>query len=139
MKQLIFFIGMVLLAAACSVPGEAVKIKGQGEPENIEPDSLTYELETFDSKFDTWYSMHNKPSQYRSQSYYESWNQRYVASWNNNAANPSKSWFFEPIVGYYPNVDYGFELNHELFYYFQYVEKVLKIQIMSGGPQAPVL
>jgi len=28
------------------------------------------------------------------------------------------------------------ELNHKLFYYFQYVEHVLKIQIMSGGPHA---
>jgi len=35
-------------------------------------------------------------------------------------------------------VDYGIEINHELFYYFQYVEQVLKIQIMPGGPRAVI-
>ena len=50
--------------------------------------------------------------------------------------NPRKSSFFEPIIGYEPTVDYGFDLNHELFYYFQYVENVLKIQIMPGGSKA---
>ena len=49
--------------------------------------------------------------------------------------DPRKSSFFEPIIGYDPTVDYGFELNHKLFYYFQYVENVLKIQIMPGGPK----
>jgi len=80
--------------------------------------------------------LHNSPAMYRSQGYYESWNRQYVSAWNANAMNPRKSWFFETIVGYDPTVDYGFELNHELFYYFQYVENVLKIEIMPNSPKA---
>ena len=53
-----------------------------------------------------------------------------------NAIDSRKNSFFEPIIGYNPEVDYGFELNHKLFYYFQYVENVLKIRIMEGGPKA---
>ncbi len=80
--------------------------------------------------------LHNSPSMYRSQQYYENWNRQYVSAWNFNAMSERKNSFFEPIVGYEYNVDYGFEINHELFYYFQYVEHVLKIQIMPGGPNA---
>lgn len=108
-----------------------IKMNGEAETEN---DSIQYELQTFDGKFDTWYALNDNPSQYRSQQYYENWNRQYVIAWNQKALQPGNR-FFQPIVGFEPNVDYGFELNHKLFYYFMYVERVLRIPIMSGGPQ----
>ncbi len=135
MKKIFFGLGILLIVAACSTQKKVVETRVK--PVEVETkDSLEYDLETFDSRFETWYTLHNTPSQYRSQSYYETWNKQYVSAWNANAMNPRKSSFFEPIVGYEPNVDYGFELNHKLFYYFQYVENVLKIQIMPNGPKA---
>ena len=133
MKNLIFWLGAIVFILSCSVQKKAAKIESNNI-ETAEKDSVEYELETFDQKFETWYMLHDSPSEYRSQQYYEGWNQRYVSAWNYNATDPRKSWFFEPVVGYDPSIDYGFELNHKLFYYFQYVENVLKIQIMSGGP-----
>lgn len=135
MKKIIFWIGVILAIVACSTKRNIVEIKNK-TVEVATEDSLEYQLETFDPKFETWYILHNSPSQYRSQSYYEGWNKQYVSAWNANAMTSRKSSFFEPIVGYDPTTDYGFELNHKLFYYFQYVENVLKIQIMSGGPNA---
>ena len=73
---------------------------------------------------------------FKSQAYYENWNRQYVSAWNFNATQASKSNFFEPIVGYEPDVDYGLEINHKLFYYFQYVENVLKIEILPTAPKA---
>lgn len=133
MKKIIFWIGILLVVVACSSQKKTVKTKAK--PIEIEQkDSVEYELETFDQRFETWYTLQNSPSQYRSQSYYESWNQRYVVAWDQKAMDPLRNPFFEPIIGYQPNVDYGFELNHKLFYYFQYVEHVLKVQIMSDSP-----
>lgn len=137
MKQKIFWLGIILLIAACSTQKGLVEIKNNMAESTVE-DSLEYELETFDGRFETWYQMHNNPSTYRSQQYYENWNRQYISAWNFNALNGRKNSFFEPIVGYEFTVDYGFELNHKLFYYFQYVEQVLKIQIMPGGPKAVV-
>ena len=137
MKQKIFWLGIILLIAACSTQKGLVEIKNN-TAQNTAEDSLEYELETFDGRFETWYQMHNNPSTYRSQQYYENWNRQYISAWNYNALNRRKNSFFEPIVGYEFTVDYGFELNHKLFYYFQYVEQVLKIQIMPGGPKAVV-
>lgn len=134
-KKTIFWLGVFLVFAACSTQKNAVEIKN--EPvEIVSDDSLEYELETFDSKFESWYMLHNSPAEYHAQTYYEGWNKRYVDAWNMNAIDSRKNSFFEPIIGYNPEVDYGFELNHKLFYYFQYVENVLKIRIMEGGPKA---
>ena len=137
MNQKIFWLGIILLIAACSTQKGLVTVKSNNEGSIVE-DSLEYELVTFDGKFETWYQMHNSPSMYRSQQYYENWNRQYVSAWNYNAMSGRRNSFFETIVGYESTVDYGFELNHELFYYFQYVEQVLKIQIMPGGPQAVI-
>ena len=138
MKQFILLTGVLLFIMACSTPKGVVQIEPTDEPEAVE-DSLQYELIVFDAKFETWYAFHNNPSQYRSQRYYENWNRQYVNAWNYNSTQPGKRSFFEPIVGWEPTIDYGFELNHKLFYYFLYVERVLKIEIMPGGPRGIVL
>lgn len=135
MKKKLVYIGILLIIVACSTQKKVTE-RNHATIEVAAEDSLEYELETFDPKFETWYLLHNSPANYHSQSYYEGWNRQYVSAWNANALDFRKSSFFEPIVGYDPTIDYGFELNHKLFYYFQYVEKVLKITIMTGGPHA---
>lgn len=119
---------------ACSTQKGIINVESYDNSQ--EKDSLEYELETFDGKFETWYLLHNSPARYRSQQYYENWNRQYVSAWNYKSTGGRGSSFFEPIIGYEYNVDYGFELNHELFHYFQYLEHELKIQIMPGGPRA---
>ena len=135
MKHNLFWLGIILLMAACSTQKGLVTVKSNIAESSVE-DSLEYHLETFDGKFESWYQLHNSQSMYRSQQYYENWNRQYVSAWNFNAMSERKNSFFEPIIGYEYTVDYGFEINHELFYYFQYVEHVLKIQIMPCGPNA---
>ena len=129
--------GIVLFMISCSTPKGIVSVKNNNG-ESIVEDSLEYELETFDGGFETWYLLHNNPATYRSQQYYENWNRQYVSAWNYNAMSGHRNSFFEPIIGYDETVDYGFDLNHELFYYFQYVEHVLKIKIMQGGPETVI-
>ena len=126
--------GIILLIVACSSQKGLVKVESKSE-EGQSKDSTKYELITFDTNFDTWYSLHASQATDRSESYYAYWNQLYVAAWNENAQDPRKSSFFQTIVGYDPTIDYGFELNKKLFYYFQYVENVLKIKIMNGSPR----
>ena len=136
MRQ-IMIIAIVLIGFfACTTQRGIVKVEASSEHVAAE-DSVEYGLETFDAKFETWYVMQKSPARYRSQSYYENWNRQYVTAWNHKAMTSGNS-FFEMIVGYNPTIDYGFDLNHELFYYFMYVENVLKIQIMPGGPRSIV-
>ena len=135
MKTKIYFYILALMAAivACSGPKGVVAIEPNDEA-IAEEDSLSYELVVLDPGFESWYLLNGTPSKYRSQSYYENWNYQYVTAWNHNAMQPRRRSFFQTIHGYERGVDYGFELNHKLFYYFLYVEHVLKIPIMSHGP-----
>ncbi len=48
--------------------------------------------------------------------------------------SPEEDRSFQTIIGYEPGEDYGFELNNKLFYYFQYVEQVLRIPILDHRP-----
>ena len=133
MKQAVIFFAIVTFIWACSTHRATVKV------EKIEPvaevDSIEYGVETFDAKFETWYAMKDSQATYRTLDYYENWNQQYVNAWNYKSTQMGKNSFFSPIVGYHSNEEYGFEVNHKLFYYFQYVENVLKIEIMPGGPR----
>lgn len=133
MKKTILFIILAVVIASCSAPKNAVKIETNGN-EVVQEDSTEYELIVFDSGFESWYLLHNSPARYRSQEYYENWNHQYVNQWNYLSMHSRRRSFFEPIVGYEPGVDYGFELNHKLFYYFQYVERVLRIPILPNRP-----
>ena len=137
MKKILLILAVIIGVWACSTQKKAVKAEQQEKEEVQGKDSIEYDMETFDSRFKAWYQTHNKPTMYHSQDYYEYWNNQYVLAWNSNASDASKGSFFEPIIGYDQNTDYGLELNHKLFYYFQYVENVLKIKVLPGwGPKA---
>ena len=133
MKKLLLWIGILLFAVSCSSQKKIVEKKTK-PVEIAKNDSVQYQLLTFDQRFDNWYAMQNRPAQYRTLSFYESWNRQYIAAWNAKATDPINNPFFQPIQGYDPTVDYGFKLNHKLFYYFQYVEQVLRIPILPNGP-----
>ena len=132
MKQFLFIVVLFALVYGCNTQKSAVNVTKSDE-EAVQ-DSTEYEVETFDNRFESWYEYHDRPATYRSQEYYESWNHQYVTAWNAKCARGGRNWHFEPVVGYNPGEDYGFELNHKLFYYFMYVENVLKISILPGGP-----
>lgn len=133
MKQLFWIVILLAFVFACNTQKSVLNVTKSNE--SAATDSTEYEMETFDNKFKNWYQYYKKPSLYKSQEYYESWNRQYVSAWNAKCAHPGKNWHFEPVVGYHAGEDYGFELNHELFYYFMYVENVLNIPIIPGGPK----
>lgn len=137
MKKLFLLFTAVSFIVACSGPKGLVKIEPNGS-EAAPEDSVEYELIVMDAGFETWYTLQDSPARYRSQQYYEGWNQQYVSAWNYLATQPAEDLFFQTIVGYEPGVDYGFKLNHKLFYYFQYVEHVLGIPILSYHPEGVV-
>ncbi|MDD4799991.1 MAG: DUF6146 family protein [Proteiniphilum sp.] len=137
MKKTIYFFAVAALLAACSGPKGMVRIEPNGN--TAEEDSVAYELIVFDAGFESWYMLQNAPARYRSQQYYEQWNRQYVSEWNNLATHPRRRSFFQPIMGYEPGVNYGFELNHKLFYYFQYVEQVLGIPILTNRPAGGIV
>ena len=132
MKNLLSLLLILVFAISCA--SHKNQIKFSETTPSQENDSTQYELVVFDPNFETWYTLKDNPAMYHSQSYYEVWNRQYVLAWNLHAMDFRANKFFETIVGYEFDVDYGFQLNHKLFHYFMYVEHVLKIPILENGP-----
>lgn len=134
MKHFFILLAVTGFFWACSGP-KAVVVEDEKPETKTTTDSVSYAIETFDSKFEKWYDLQKSKTTNQSQEYYENWNRKYVKEWNQISAQKDKNDFFVPITGYDRTKDYGFQINHQLFYYFQYVENVLKIQILPNGPK----
>ena len=135
-KRYLLPVILLLIIAACSVKQPLHKVSApEITSDDSTKDSTEYELIVFDTGFETWYLMKNSPALSRSIEYYKSWNRQYVMEWNYKSGSSRYSSFFGEPINYDPQEDYPFEIEHKLFYYFQYVEKELKIPILEGGPR----
>jgi len=136
MKKIqIFLLILIIVVASCAGNKKLAKVNIRNQETS---DSVEYELITFDPGFETWYLKNSKPAWYHSGEYYEIWNRQYVTAWNAKVLDPRYNRYFDSTIEYDPGIHYGIELNHRLFYYFQYVEKALKIDILppGAGPHA---
>ncbi len=130
MKPAFYFTALLILAAACHSNKPITTTDIAELPE----DSVSYELLVLDPGFESWYLLHNQPSKYHVQAYYEDWNQRYVDAWNYGRIGYKHTQLIHGYIDYNPSEDYGFEINHKLFYYFMYVERELGIRLLPDGP-----
>lgn len=97
--------------------------KAQKDTLRIANDSLNYEIIIFETGFKSFLA--TQPSRgYYSQNYLESHNYRDVVSYNGRVLSPSYSIDLYPQqIDYEANVDYGYEVNYLLYYYFRFFEK----------------
>lgn len=91
----------------------------------IENDSLEYEIIIIDPGFNTWLYSIAKPRGYYSQNYLENRNQIYVINWNQRVQQPQiyDPGLYEMQIDYSPHVDYGYEVNYQLYNYFIYFQR----------------
>lgn len=132
MKTLKFAIFLILIAACASQQNIQIKATNTVDTE----DSVSYELIVLDPGFESWFLTYSKPSWYHSQQYYETWNEQYVNAWNYNSIWHRNARLLDGQIDYNPQIDYGLDINHKLFYYFQHVENELNIRILSNSPRA---
>ena len=115
-KTLFYILALVAALAACSGPKGCIAIKPVGEIPQPE-DSVLTNSSMLDTDLDRGTCLHGTPTKYRSQTYYENWNYRTLPS------GITKPRYRESLVlpahsRVRTGEDYGFELNHKLFYYF---------------------
>lgn len=113
-----------LMIAACS---SQRPLHNASTPEITSDDSTEYELIVFDQGFETWYLQQKSPALDHGIDYYKNWNRQYVNEWNYRSGT---SRFFGSHINYETNENYPLEIEHKLYYYFQYVEQELGIPIL---------
>lgn len=113
--------------AAVTVSDEEKEIFNQGGQDtvNISSEEIEYEIIIIEPGFNFWLNSIAKPEGYYSQSWLENRNQIYVLNWNQRVIQPLQfnPNLYELRIDYDPLIDYGYELNYKLYYYFIYFQR----------------
>lgn len=102
----------------------------------IANDSIEYEIIIIEPGFYQWLNSIAHPRGYYTQQFMENRNRIYVTNWNirvNSPGNYDPNMYFWPI-NYETGIDYGYEVNYQLFNYFLYFQRKYKQQL---GPFLP--
>ena len=89
----------------------------------IANDSLEYEIIIIDPGFSSFLYSQARPSGYYSQSYLENKNRFLVSDYNQRVRQPFgyDPDIYEQEINYDPQIDYGYDVNYKLYYYFVYL------------------
>lgn len=124
------FIGiLILLVWACSPVRETAKTSALLTPKS--QDSTEYEITVIDFGFDQWYQLNYSPSKDLSNEYYRYKNIEAVAAWNDYYRSGRFSRVIESSINYWPDIDYGIEVNRILYWYFRYVTEKYDIRLFQ--------
>ena len=102
----------------------------------IEEEESDYEIIIFDPGFNTWLRSIAQPRGYYTQNFLETRNRVLVVEWNFRVLRPQQ---FDPLlyewrIDYDPGIDYGYEVNYQLYNYFIYFQRKYNQRL---GPWLP--
>ena len=120
---------LIICIISCSVQKERTSTEtsddsSQNDTIRIANDSLEYEIIIFEPGFNTCL-VTQKPRGYYNLNYLEQRNRIFVINYNQRVLNPFR---FDPNlypqqINYEYNVDYGYEVNYLLYFYFVYFQQ----------------
>ncbi|WMQ64353.1 DUF6146 family protein [Imtechella halotolerans] len=143
MKQCIFIVWLLILFSGCQsqrmVVSDAEKAAFEttnGDPVTIENEELEYEITIIDPGFYSWLYSIAHPRGYYSQSFLENRNRIMVMEWNQRVTQPQfyDSNLYEMQINYEQGVDYGYEVNYQLYNYLIYFQRKYNQRL---GPWLP--
>ncbi|WP_339140808.1 DUF6146 family protein [Croceitalea sp. MTPC5] len=98
----------------------------QDDPdEEVGETDLEYDIIIMDIGFNRWLNQIAQPKGYYSQSFLEQRNYFYVLEWNRRVLEPR---VFDPLlyelqINYEHGIDYGYDVNYQLYNYFIYFQR----------------
>ena len=99
----------------------------------LQSDEIEHEIIIFEPGFSAWMVSYARPRDYYSQQFLEVRNRTYVLEWNQRVLQPARynSMLYEQEINYRLNVDYGYEVNYQLYYYFVYFQQKYNQQLAA--------
>ncbi|MCF6294508.1 MAG: DUF6146 family protein [Flavobacteriaceae bacterium] len=142
MKNIILILFVCFGVYSCKTPYRVtsttptVNAKAQ-DTVRIANDTLEYEIIIIEPGFNFWLKSRAKPEGYYSQQFLENRNRIYVTEWNNRVLNPSRynPNLYQMQIDYQPHIDYGYEVNYKLYYYFIYFQIQYKQRLAGFVPR----
>lgn len=140
MKNLFLFILLGVFIYSCSStrdregalygeegpgPYDTTETAAASDTVRIANDSLEYEIIIIEPGFSTFLHSVARPEGYYSQSYLENKNRFLVADYNQRVQQPFRydTDIYTQEINYDPQIDYGYEVNYKLYYWFVYLSR----------------
>jgi hypothetical protein len=131
-KPIIFLFALMLSASAFAFQSDFYQDKNTAKTDSIAiapGDTTEYELIVLDPGFNNWFLTNRKPIWYHEKEYYHSKNTFYTTNWNIRVLDNMHRPPYEFEIDYDQSIDYGVELEWQLFWYFKYMEQKYNIRI----------
>lgn len=111
--------------------------KTSNDTVRIANNELEYEIIIIEPGFNNWLLGRAKPKGYYSLQFLENRNRLFVSEWNNRVLQPQryKPNLYEMLIDYRPHIDYGYDVNYKLYYYFIYFQIQYKQQLTGFMPR----
>ncbi|NNL79891.1 MAG: hypothetical protein HKO67_05355 [Flavobacteriaceae bacterium] len=143
MKNLVTILAILAILASC---GSSYKTAEPSQTETnvvdndtlrIKSDKVEYEIIIIEPGFNNWMRGRARPRGYYTQSFLESRNRVYVVEWNNRVLDPFRydPQLYEMQINYEHGIDYGYEVNYLLYYYFIYFQRTYKQRLAGWVPR----
>jgi len=96
-------------------------------------DTTEYEILIIETGYENWMATNAKPKWFYTNEYYMNKNQFYVVNWNNRVIETMHKPPYEEMIDYNPTIDYGLDVNYQLFWYFKFIEYKYNINLRGSG------
>ncbi len=128
MKWLIYIFSFLILTGCATSGGLGSKTTGDNIILN-EQEEDEYAIIIDDPEFNSWLVSYGNPTNFYSNDYYRSKNNQLVSEWNNRYSSRSGRFPYTFNINYDYHVDYGFDVNYQLFHYFKYMSQTFRINL----------
>ena len=142
MKNLILIVIIVIGVLSCKTSGKTISSYDEINTVNqdtvrIADEESDYEIIIIEPGFNNWVASRAKPRGFYTQQFLESRNAQYVVAWNNRVLDPTRfdPNLYEIQIDYNTTIDYGYEVNYLLYYYFIYFQMNYKQQLTNLTPR----
>ncbi|WP_046755771.1 DUF6146 family protein [Kordia jejudonensis] len=133
MKKVLLLIACAgLVVFSCATPEKAITKKTDDVTQASDSiriaDDDGYEIIIFEPGFNAWLVGNAQPRQYYSKQFLRTRNILFVTEWNLRVIDPSRydANLYQQQIDFRPSVDYGYEVNYLLYYYFIYFQRQYK-------------
>ena len=135
MKNFLMFLLLGLTVYSCQTTGKTVgqthdpydtdTLTVDNDTVRIANDSLEYEIIVIEPGFSTFLVSQARPEGYYSLSYLENKNKFLVTEYNQRVNQPFRydTGIYSQEINYDPQIDYGYEVNYKLYYYFVFLSQ----------------
>lgn len=118
-------------------PPQDVTLRASNDTVSIKSTKVEYEIIIIEPGFNAWLIGNARPKGYHGQTFLENRNRRFVIEWNNRVSQPMtfNPQLYELRIDYNPNIDYGYDLNYQIYNYFIYFQLKYNQQLTEYIPR----